>query len=216
MYILFVWKDWVLRMNNEGSLKRLNIKLRNKSNNVQATGGSMLPISKVQSLLLHNDEAHPTKGFESLPCQLVYQYLEPIWQIDWQCVQSSNEGYERRVGHHLRDKQIQHHLKLKIEVQKRSCGIDTREVELYVLTLEMLIRKKNGIYYSKLPWGKGEKDCSIWCKGGIATKKEVDYRGINKYPRLIESLKEHFELERLSAWAPLHDLRPGPLCTSTQ
>jgi hypothetical protein len=41
-------------------------------------GGSMPPILKVQSLLLHNDEAHPTKGFESLPCQLVYQSLEPI------------------------------------------------------------------------------------------------------------------------------------------
>ena len=41
-------------------------------------GGSMLPILKVQSLLLHNDEAHPTKGFESLPCRVVYQYLEPI------------------------------------------------------------------------------------------------------------------------------------------
>lgn len=41
-------------------------------------GGSMLPILKVQSLLLHNDEAHPTKGFECLPCRVVYQYLEPI------------------------------------------------------------------------------------------------------------------------------------------
>lgn len=40
--------------------------------------GSMLPTLKVQSLLLHNDEAHPTKGFESLHCQLVYQSLEPI------------------------------------------------------------------------------------------------------------------------------------------
>ena len=78
-------------------------------------GGSMLPILKVQSLLLHNDEAHPTKGFESLPCQVVYQTLEPILQIDWQCVQSSNQECERRVGHHLPDKQIRHHLKLKIE-----------------------------------------------------------------------------------------------------
>jgi hypothetical protein len=85
-------------------------------------GGSMLPILKVQSLLLHNDEAHPTKGFESLPFQLVYQFLEPISQIDWQCVPSSNQGCGRRVRHHLPDKQIRHHLKQKIEGQKRNVG----------------------------------------------------------------------------------------------
>ena len=41
-------------------------------------GGSMLLILKVQSLLLRNDEAHPTKGSESRPCQVVSQCLGPI------------------------------------------------------------------------------------------------------------------------------------------